>query len=130
MNNSLVRSLMFAALTSLGGTTLMQASTQASFHLSAATHWGNAVLPPGDYKMSLPDDSIGQHQVKIEGAGKTVYIFPIVTDITDKSSSSHLDLKEIDGEYFVRGFSSGVLGKEFTFHTPKTTHHQYPATGM
>jgi hypothetical protein len=124
MNNSLVRISRFAALVALGGTALMQASQQATFHLSVVTHWGKAVLQPGDYKMSLPDEALGQRELKVEGNGRTVYVFPIVADSRDKGGSSRLEVRKIDGEYFVHGFESGVLGKEFTFFTPKAGHRQ------
>lgn len=102
----------------------MQASQQATFHLSVVTHWGQAVLQPGDYKMSLPDDPLGQRELKVEGNGRTVYVFPLVADSTEKGGASHLNLTQIDGQYFVHGFASGVLGKEFTFYTPKLKHHE------
>jgi hypothetical protein len=125
MTNLLTRMTKCAALIALGGTALMQASQQqATFHLSVVTHWGNAVLQPGDYKMSLPDDTLGQRQLKVEGNGRTVYIFPIVADSMDKGASSHLEVSEIGGQYFVHGFASGVLGKEFSFFTPKVKRHE------
>jgi hypothetical protein len=124
MNNLFARMTKCAALIAIGGTALMQASQQATFHLSAVTHWGHTVLQPGDYKMSLPDDALGQRQLKVEGNGRTVYIFPIVADSTEKGGSSHLEVTEVDGQYFVHGFASGVLGKEFTFYMPKGKHHE------
>jgi hypothetical protein len=110
----------------------MQAE-QATFHLPVVAHWGNTVLKPGDYKMSSPDSLIGTHEFKIEGEGRTIYAHPVVADPCQTSNSSHLQLKEIDGEYFVQGFSSGLTGREFTFYTPKRVRHleaaKSPATG-
>jgi len=124
MNNLLTRMTKCAALIAIGGTALMQASEQATFHLSVVTHWGHSVLQPGDYKMSLPDDPLGERELKVEGNGRTVYIFPIVADSREKGGSSHLELTEVNGQYYVHGFASGVLGKEFTFYTPKAKHHE------
>jgi len=127
MNNSLVRMFKFAALMAVGGTALMQAAQQATFHLSVVTHWGRSVLQPGDYKMYLPDQALGQNLLKVEGAGKTVYIFPLVSELKKRSTSSRLDLSEIDGEYFVHDYCDGILGKQFTFQTPKTPRREQAA---
>ncbi len=130
MYNSLVRTLKFAALMTLGGTALMQASEHVKFHLSNTTHWGNAVLQPGDYTMILPEDSIGRHQIRIDGQGSSVYVFPLLTDTTDTSESSRLELKEVNGETFVKGLYCGRLGKQYLFHTPKGTQHAEQVGGM
>jgi hypothetical protein len=128
MNHLITRMTKFAALVAIGGTALMQASQQATFHLSVETHWGNALLQPGDYKMSLPDEAIGQKEMKLEGNGRTVYVFPLVADSVEKGGASRLEVKEVDGQYFVHGFTSGVLGKEFTFATPKISHREEAAS--
>jgi hypothetical protein len=74
--------------------------------------------------MSLPDEAVGQRELKLEGNGRTVYVFPLVADTREKGGSSHLDLKEVNGQYFVKGFTSGVLGKDFIFSTPRRAHAQ------
>ena len=126
MNSSLFRTLKFAALTAVFGTALMQAG-QAAFHLPVTAHWGNAILQPGDYKVSLPDSSLGRPEFKIEGSGQTFYVFPLASDPHRTAKSGHLELKEINGEYFVRGFASEALSKEFTFYVPKPAHRQEAA---
>ncbi len=118
MNNWLLRTLQFATLTAVAGTALMQAE-QATFHLPVAAHWGNAVLAPGDYRMELPDLALGHPQFRVEGDGKAVYALPKVTDFTRTSNSNYLKLSEVDGEYYVCGYTSGLDGKEYTFFTPK-----------
>ena len=108
-----------AALMAVGGSALLQAGEPATFHLSVVTHWGGATLQPGDYTMSLPNDGIGQHQLKVEGEGKTVCILPIVADLAQEEGGSHLDLTESHGDFFVQDFYSSAEGKEYRFSVPK-----------
>jgi hypothetical protein len=116
-----MKSILTSILMTLSGTALLQASEHASFHLASATHWGATVLPPGDYRMTLPNEGIGERQMKIEGQGKTVYVFPMVADPKAPSDSSHLELKQVNGQAYVKGLYSGLSGREYLFHTPKST---------
>jgi len=121
MSYSFVRILKAAALMAIGGTAMMQAGEQASFHLSVVTHWGGATLQPGDYKMSLPDEAVNQSQIKVQGEGKTVYIFPIVADITrGEEGSSRLNVIEANGKAYVQDLLSSAEGKEYRFFVPKS----------
>ncbi len=54
INLSVNRIFNIAVLTAFAGAGLMQAAEQAAFHLPVTAHWGQVVLQPGDYKMSLP----------------------------------------------------------------------------
>jgi hypothetical protein len=121
MNKWLLRTLKFAALTTLGGTALMQAE-QATFHLPVTAHWAGTVLQPGDYKMQLPDLAAGRQEFLVQGSGKTVFVNPQVTDLRRSSDTSHLELTEVNGEYFIRSYFSELTGKQFTFSAPKMVH--------
>ena len=127
MINSLVRIFKVATLAAVGGTALMQAAQQATFHLSVVTHWGNATLQPGDYKMYLPDEAVNQHEVKVEGQGRTLYIFPLVADNEREEGGSRLDVSEVNGQYFVKDFFSSVSGKEYRFYLPKARNREEAA---
>jgi hypothetical protein len=127
MRFSLAHIFSVTALAALTGTASMQGAT---FHLSTPAHWGEVVLAPGDYKLSLPAPSLGRVAFRIEGAGQSVFAFPVSTnDAQSNSASSYLKLSEIDGAYFIREFSSGATGKTFTFAMPKQTRHQEMAKG-
>jgi hypothetical protein len=102
----------------------MHAAQHATFHLSVVTHWGSATLQPGDYKMYLPDEAVNQHQLKVEGQGKTVYLFPLVADSEREEGGSRLDLSEVNGQYFVKDFFSSASGKEYRFYLPKARNRQ------
>ena len=111
----------------VGGSALLQAGQPATFHLSVVTHWGGATLQPGDYKMYLPDEAVNQREVKVEGEGKTVYIFPLVADSDRGEGGSRIDISEVNGQYFVKDFFSSVLGKEYRFYLPKARNREEAA---
>src|SRR5947209_15989236 len=100
-------------------TALMQAAQQGTFHLPVTAHWGQVVLEPGDYRMSFPSPSAGQIEFLVQGAHKTVFELPLVTDVQNISSRSYFKLYAINGDYFIRELSFGPGGKTFTFSLPK-----------
>lgn len=124
MNTSIGRIVTFAAITAIAGTELMQGAQLAAFHLPVAAHWGQATLEPGDYKIYLPEPSTGETQFLVRGAHKTIYALPLLTTGKNISASSYLDLREINGVYFVRELSFGPAGETFVFHVPKTGRRQ------
>jgi hypothetical protein len=113
----------FAAIAALAGAGLMQGAQQGTFHLSTAAYWGQALLQPGDYRILLPDPSLEQVQLRIVGPERTVFALPLTTYYEDNESSSYLKLSQIDGNYFIREFTSGYSGKKFTFSVPKRSRH-------
>jgi hypothetical protein len=119
-----------AALTAFASAGLMQGAEQAAFHLPVAAHWGQSVLAPGDYKMYLPERSGGGMRFLVSGLGKSVFETPLVMGTQNFSSTSYLKLREIDGNYFVREFSSGPAGEIFTFPVPKTPHRRGAEKGV
>ena len=130
MNLSINRILNIAALTVFASTGLMHAAEHATFHLPVPAHWGQVVLQPGDYKMSLPEPSIGRSTFVVVGADRAFFEMPQSTNsVYDTSDSSYLKLVAIDGSYFVREFASGPNGKLFTFGVPKASHRQEMAKG-
>jgi hypothetical protein len=128
MRVSLAHVLNLAALVAFAGTATMQGADIARFHLSTPTHWGETVLPPGDYTVRLPALSLGRTAFRVEGAGKSMYEFPLTTNVSQNySKSSYLKLSDVGGAYFVREYSSGPTGKTFTFSIPKQARLQQMA---
>jgi hypothetical protein len=116
--------LSWAGMAVLASTGLMQGAQHGTFHLRTAAYWGQVLLQPGDYKIFLPDPSLDQAEFRIQGAAKTVFELPVITGEQPNSSSSYLKLSEVDGNYFVREFSSGVTGKKYIFPVPKVRGQQ------
>jgi hypothetical protein len=122
MNFSRIRRFTFAALAALSVAGLMQAAEQGTFHLSSQTRWGQAILPPGDYKVYVPDAGVTDRIMRVEGANKSVFEVPMIVSYGNVSRSSYLKLSEVNGEYVVREFSFGPQGKTFSFLVPREMH--------
>lgn len=109
-----------AMLAVLFGAATMQASVQATFHLPVTTHWGQATLAPGDYKILVQDGQSNLRNVMIQGQGRTVFALPLVADSNSSSAAhSHLELVERDGKYFIKEYCSQLEGKTYSFGVPK-----------
>jgi len=124
MQTSLARIIAFATITAAAGAGLMQGAQRVSFDLPVAAYWGQTLLGPGHYKISLPESIGGVPQLIVRGAGKAVYELPMLRTTDSISDSSYLKLRNVDGNYFVRELSIGPNGQTFEFHTPKAGRHQ------
>jgi len=121
------RILNFGLLAMVFAVGAVRAEVQAEFHLPFQAHWGKMTLAPGDYKISLPDRSLGVPQFSVTGEGKTRCILPLVADYNDDllsdSSHSYLQLVKVNGTYFVSQYRSEATGKTFKFVVPKHKRH-------
>jgi len=101
----------------------VHAAVQAKFHLPVGARWGQMTLAPGDYKVLLPEGSLGVRQFTVKGDAKTGYVQPVVTDDNDglvnESGGSYLQLVKVDGTFFIAKYRSGATGKMFSFAVPK-----------
>ena len=114
----------FAAIAIFATSGLMQGAEHGKFHLPMEAHWGESVLPPGYYAMTLPALSLGQWQLVIEHSGKVIFEVPATTDAEEYSGEDFLKLSAVNDQYFVTEFSSGSTGKKFTFSLPKSVRRQ------
>jgi hypothetical protein len=98
------------------------AAVQAKFHLPFGAQWGQMTLAPGDYKVSLPERSLGSPEFVIRSDEKTGYVQSIVTDnnngLVSDSSRSYLQFVKVNGTYFVAKYRSGATGQVFSFAVP------------
>ena len=124
MSISKVHKFTLAAIAAVACAGVMQAEEQGTFHLPVEARWGQVVLQPGDYTIIQPSASPDTTPLRLVGHGKMVFELPLVTEYRDYSESSYLKLAQVDGQYFVSKFESGVTSKTFTFPTPKATQRQ------
>ena len=118
----------FAAIATFATSGFMQGAEHGKFHLPMEAHWGESVLPPGDYAITLPARSLGQWQFVIEHSGKVIFeVAPLTTDAQEYSAANFLKLSAVNDQYFVTEFLSGATGKKFTFSVPKSTRRQLAA---
>jgi hypothetical protein len=97
---------------------------QGSFHLPVEAHWGNVVLPPGFYRISVPMRASWPEIVELSSHGQTVSILPELETSQPASDHSYFSLVQTQGTYAIREFHAGASGKVFTFPVPKTVGHE------
>jgi len=107
---------------------LTQAAEQAKFHLPVPARWGRTVLESGDYRLTLPDRSMGASQLYVRGESQGVFEMPMTTEDRAISSRSYVKLIKVDGAYFVEEYGSKSEGKIYTFRVPKTGVRKEMAT--
>jgi hypothetical protein len=111
----------WAAIALFAGSALAQGAQHGTFHLPFQARWGETVLEPGDYSLTLPEPSIGNSQVRVIAAeGKTAYEMPLYTQTMLYSDSNKLILTNINGQHVVTDLSLGTLGKEWAFPVSKS----------
>jgi hypothetical protein len=97
---------------------------QGKFTLPFEAHWGQVVLEPGEYTISVPIDVSWSKIMTLSAGGKTVYITSGFENGLPFSDRSYLTIKTINGTRYVRQFASGVSGRAFTFPVPKTVRRE------
>lgn len=120
-----------AALFSIAlGTFVVSANAQqATFTLPFETHWNNAVLPAGDYRMT-PITNMYPKVFSITGQGKSFYILAGVGNVgQDSETNSYLRVENVGNLHVVREYVSGLTGRTYSFSTPKTIQTQLAAAG-
>lgn len=123
MNFSISRILTLSIL-GIGASLGSAYAGQARFHLPFEAHWGTFAMSPGDYQVSLPDAAAPSPVFYLKGESKVGLAMAGRYEFGEPKGNSYLKLVNVDGEYFVRQFVSGVSGKTFMFQVPKATHRQ------
>jgi len=96
-----------------------QGTYKGQFTLPFEARWGIAVLPPGDYTISMDLDAANRFLV-VRGEGKTALILGIVTDRKDISDHSQLTLVKTASSYRVQTLEAGEAGITLTYSVPKS----------
>jgi hypothetical protein len=94
-----------------------QDTYKGQFTLPFEARWGLAVLPPGDYTISL--DAANSYLV-VRGEDKTAMIMGIVTDRKDISDHSQLTVVKTAAGYAVQTLEAGEAGLTLTYSVPKS----------
>lgn len=119
IQRSSIKAALIAALLLVAGAFSGPANAQgqrvAKFTLPFEAHWGQAVLPPGDYLVRFPTDPQGtlviydakNHEVAIEGANDR-------DDSAGRSSALFISIK--GREHVVYSLTIAELGETFVYH--------------
>jgi hypothetical protein len=119
------------ALTGLAlGLTTVKANAQqglnGTFELLETTYWGNTLLQPGRYTISMSTEASDISRVPIihlSGDGVTAAFLAIATP-AHQSGRNYLDITSIGGTYVIRAFDSGLLGQSFSFGVAKSVKNK------
>ena len=132
MNYFANRILSFALFTALVGATAATASAQqATFHLPVQATWGYLVLPPGDYRVHLPEPGLGTSEVLLQGP--TVgFIMVTSADtyggrIEPPANGDYLQLVKIGDTFYVAKYEEASMDKTLFFKTPKQPRPEHMA---
>ena len=123
MTSKRIRLIALAVLAAslLAGFARAQGSVVSSgrFTLPVETHWGLAVLPPGEYTYKLASSGFPAI-VTVRGQGRAVMIMTNA-GISDHrvSDRSVLNIIRIGREATVRSLDLGHLGRTFNYRVPK-----------
>jgi hypothetical protein len=103
---------------------------QAKFTLPFEVHWGNAVLPAGEYTMNSPMTLAWPKVLNISGAETSAYVLAGVEKLAPESEGqSYLRIANVGGKHFVREYTSALAGKTFLFDIPKGVQSDIAARG-
>jgi|ERR1051326_7267327 hypothetical protein len=93
---------------------------KGKFTLPVETHWGAAVLQPGEYTIST--DSVGPTAViVITGENSTASVFTgPVTFGAPTNGRGQIELTEVNGTHVVTRFYAAATGKDYSFSIPKS----------
>jgi hypothetical protein len=94
-----------------------QQALTGTFELPEATYWGNTLLQPGRYAISMSteaDDMSRVPSIHLSGEGVSAAFLAIATPARS-SGRNYLEVANIGGTYVIRAFDSGLLGESFTF---------------
>jgi hypothetical protein len=94
-----------------------QGTYTGKFTLPFEARWASAVLPPGDYTISMDLDAASKYLV-VRGEGKTAMILAFVTDRKDISDHSQLTVVKTAAGYRVQTLEAGEAGLTFTYSMP------------
>jgi hypothetical protein len=108
------------------GLTASQANAQSvrgTFNLPFQAHWGDAVLEPGKYTISLPYEGSLSPVMQVSGEGQTVMILVGMSQKT-ASERNYLRVENIGQAHVIRELTYGATGRLMRFSVPKSVRNQ------
>jgi hypothetical protein len=122
--------LLALALCFFAGLGKAQNTCEGKFTLPFETHWRGAVLPAGDYTVSIPSEST-PYLLYVRGEGKTAIIMANGTDTKMLSDHSQLTIMNSGGKQTITQLEAGQLGLAFDYSLPKMNKkleaHSHPS---
>jgi hypothetical protein len=103
-----------------------QQGLKGTFELAEATYWGNTLLQPGRYTISMSTEASDISRVpviRLSGEGVNAAFLAIATP-AHESGRNYLDIADIGGTYVIRAFDSGLFGESFLFRVTKSVKNK------
>jgi hypothetical protein len=113
----------FALAIGLSATQANAQGLKGTFNLPFQTHWGQAVLEPGEYVVRLSAGLSMYPVIYVSGQGQTIMVSPGTYGATE-SERSYLRVENVGQTHVIREFRSAVAGELFTFPIPKSVKNQ------
>jgi hypothetical protein len=114
---------LFALAAGFTATKANAQSAKGTFNLPFQAYWGNAVLEPGEYTISIPPASSMSPAIQVSGQGKTVMVLMGVSGRTD-SEGSYLTVESIGQAHVIRELDYGATGRLIRFPVPKSARNE------
>jgi len=103
-----------------------QTVLQGSFDLPAAVYFGDTLLQPGHYSISMSTavrDLAFTQKIRVSGEGVSK-TFLAISKPTPESGRNCLKITGIDGTYVVSSFDTGVIGRSYSFAMTKNVRNK------
>ncbi|SRR6266568_1000400 len=100
---------------------------KGKFTLPFEAHWGGAVLPAGDYTISMPTTA-APYLLFVRGEGKTVFLLAQGVSEEPASDDSKLIVINAAGTETIRSLKAGQIGLAFDYSMPKSKMPPMPAS--
>jgi hypothetical protein len=103
-----------------------QTALKGTFDLPAAAYWGDTLLQPGEYTVSMSTQAQASAQVPvihISGEGINATFLAVATP-GKESGRNYLDVANIDGTYVIRALDAGSIGETFAFSVTKNVKNK------
>lgn len=102
-----------------------QGTYTGNFTLPFEARWGSAVLPPGDYTISMDTDLIhATNYLVVRGAGKSAMILDSVLEEKEISNHSQLTVVKTAAGYAVQTLDAGEAGLTLSYPVPENKRHR------
>jgi len=103
---------------------------RATFTLPFEAQWGNTVMEPGQYTITV-EDALGQKLIRVSGAAN-LSLLPGTSSYEPYADKGKLVFVSINGLYTLKGFDAGAIGQSFFFpiHRAKGERAQMPTVSV
>ncbi len=123
LNRAFGLALLAGTLT-FGASQVNAAAYKGTFDLPVEAYWGSALLSPGEYTVVVEQGAATPIVSVREGTRQVAAVLtgPYVAE--KESERGKLILVQINGAYVVKTFDAGLIGKSFSFATPKAVRNR------